>query len=79
MRASVITFSDDAKVEFYLDRYNDQRDVLNALSFLRNGGRTNTQEALRKSYDEVFTDGRCVTRCIAGWDLLSFTLIMFGT
>ncbi len=32
----------------------DKRDVLNALSFGKIGGRTNTQAALRRVRDEVF-------------------------
>ena len=58
VRASLITYSDDASVQFYLDTYTDQRDVLNALSFLQVGGRTNTQEALRLADDDVFTSRR---------------------
>jgi hypothetical protein len=56
----VITYSDNAQVEFYLDSYSDRRDVLNALSFMQRGGRTNTQEALRLSNEDIFTASRFV-------------------
>ena len=57
-RASLITFADEAQVEFHLDAYTDKRDVLNALSFMQRGGRTNTQAALAMANNEVFTANR---------------------
>lgn len=58
VRASLITYADDARVEFYLNDYNEKRDILNALSFMQRGGRTNTQEALRKSNEDVLVSSR---------------------
>lgn len=52
-RLGLVSFSDAAKVDFQLDSYQDKQDVLNALSFSRNGGRTNTADALRLVKDDV--------------------------
>ena len=32
--------------------------MLNALSFLQTGGRTNTQEAIRKAHQDAFTSNK---------------------
>lgn len=53
----MLTFNTDAKVAFHLNKYSEQRDVLNAIAFYQSGGRTNTQEALRIASDVMFTSG----------------------
>ena len=53
-RAGLILYSDDADVRFHLNTYQDKRDLLEALSIRTNGGRTNTQSALRLALDNVF-------------------------
>lgn len=52
-RMGLVSFSDSAKVDFQLDSYQGKQDVLNALSFGRSGGRTNTADALRLVKDDV--------------------------
>ena len=54
VRVALVSFSDLASVRFYLDTYQEKRDVLNAIAFSKVGGRTNTQDALRMARDEVF-------------------------
>jgi len=56
-RVSVITFSDDAIINFNLDTYQTKQEVLNALSFQKACGRTNIQAALNLAYASVFTSG----------------------
>lgn len=58
VRVALVSFSDSARVEFYLDKYQNKREILNALSFRAAGGRTNTQEAINKAYNSVFSSGR---------------------
>lgn len=53
-RAALISFADDAQVDFFLNTHEDQRDILTAIAFTRAGGRTNTQAALQLARDEVF-------------------------
>lgn len=55
---ALVSFSDSARVEFYLDKYQNKREILNALSFRAAGGRTNTQEAINKAYNSVFSSSR---------------------
>ena len=58
VRVALISFSDNAKVEFYLNKYQSKQEVLNALSFRAAGGKTNTQQAINKAYNDVFSSGR---------------------
>ena len=53
-RAAFVIFSDQATVRFYLNTYQDKMDILEALSLGDTGGRTNTQEALKLTLDEIF-------------------------
>lgn len=52
---AVVTFSDNATIEFYLGAYESNEAVRNALVFRRSGGKTNTQEALRLAHRSVFS------------------------
>ncbi|KAK2180407.1 hypothetical protein NP493_444g02053 [Ridgeia piscesae] len=56
-RVGMLTYNDNAKVAFHLNKYSEQRDVLNAIAFYQSGGRTNTQEALRVASDVMLTSG----------------------
>jgi len=57
-RVALVSYSDSAKVEFYLNTYRSKQEILNALSFRSAGGKTNTQEAIRKAYNDVYSSGR---------------------
>ena len=52
-RVALVSYSDDARVRFLLNTYEGLQEVLNALSFRKAGGRTNTQRALRLVREEV--------------------------
>ena len=54
-RVGIVTYSDRAKVMFRLGKYKTMQELMNGLSFSRSGGRTNTQEALRYMYQDVFS------------------------
>lgn len=54
-RVGMVSYADTATVNFYLNRYNSREGVLNAMSFRQAGGRTNTQEAIGKAYNEIFS------------------------
>jgi Mg-chelatase subunit ChlD len=54
-RAGLVLFSDSAEVRFYLNTYQDRRDILEALSLKDYGGRTNTQDALSTALNQIFT------------------------
>ena len=56
-RVAVLSYSDDVTMIFHLNKFSEQRDVLNAIAFYRNGGRTNTQEALRVARQTMLTSG----------------------
>ena len=56
-RVGALTYSDDVTIAFHLNEFSEERDVLNALAFYQNGGRTNTQEALRVALDTMLTSG----------------------
>ena len=58
VRVALISFSTTAKIEFYLNKYQSKQEVLNALSFRAAGGKTNTQQAINRAYNDVFTSGR---------------------
>ena len=51
---ALISYQDTAVVNFNLDVYETQRELLAALSFPGYGGKTNAADALRLSYREVF-------------------------
>jgi collagen type VI alpha len=57
-RVSVITYADTPKVVFDLNAYTSSMEIRNALAFSKAGGATNTQEAIRRAYTEVFTSSR---------------------
>jgi Mg-chelatase subunit ChlD len=57
-RVSVITYADSPKVIFDLNAYSSPPEIRNALAFSKAGGTTNTQEAIRQAYNEVFTASR---------------------
>ena len=52
-RVGIVTFDTEAQISFTLDRYQEKEDILNALAFRREGGKTNTAEALRLARTEV--------------------------
>ena len=56
-RANVglISFSDDAVLNFNMGTYRSTREVLAGLQFGKYGGKTNTQAALRLLLDEMYT------------------------
>lgn len=55
MFAALATFSDRTDVKFHLNTYSNKYDVLSALAFRMQRGRTNTQEALRVAREDMFT------------------------
>ena len=55
VRLGIITYSNEAKMEFYLNTFTDKMAVHNAMRLPHRGGRTNAQEALRLMHTEVFT------------------------
>jgi len=57
-RIALITYANSAKVEFYLNTYTSKQEILNALSFRASGIKSNTQEAINKAYNDVFSYGR---------------------
>lgn len=57
-RVAMLHLSDTADIDFYLDTYQTRQEVLNALSFQTSGGATNTQDAIRMMYEEVFVNNR---------------------
>lgn len=57
-RVAVITYADSATIMFDLNKYNSAQEIRNALAFSKAGGTTNTQEAIRRAYNEVFTTSR---------------------
>ncbi len=46
-RVGLLTFADDAKLEFNLNSYMTQMELLNALHIRYTGGTTNTSGAIR--------------------------------
>lgn len=54
-RVGLVSYADTATVNFFLNKYNSREGILNAVAFREAGGRTNTQEAIRRAYSEVFT------------------------
>ena len=45
--------ADTATAKFNLNAYKDKQDIMNAISFFKNGGRTNTQAALRMAKNDM--------------------------
>ena len=56
-RVAVITYGSTAQVRFDLDAYTAKDDVINALRFMPNVGRTNTQQAIARMRNDVFRGG----------------------
>lgn len=54
-QVGLISYRDEAVVNIPLGEYNTKAEVLQALSFPTYGGETNTQDALKMSYRELFT------------------------
>lgn len=54
-RVSVITYADNATVMIPLNKYSTAQSLRYALAFSKAGGTTNTQAAIRLSYQQVFT------------------------
>jgi len=55
-RIGLIKYSDTAQNVFYLNRYNNRNDVINAIAALDyEGYNTNTADAISKMYNEQFT------------------------
>ncbi len=57
-RVGLVSFRDEAEVNFFLDTYRSKEEILNALAFSQAGGKTNTQSAVRQMYSDVFTAAR---------------------
>ncbi|CAH1790069.1 unnamed protein product [Owenia fusiformis] len=58
-RIAVVTYSDDARVEFYLDEYYSISDILPVLAKMTyRGGATNTQAAIKMAREIVFQNNR---------------------
>ena len=53
----IISYQDTAEVNAALGQYDTTRELLAALQFGSYGGKTNTAEALRLTYQELFTGG----------------------
>ena len=56
-RVGVVLYHNNAKVDFVLDKYNSKADVLNAMTYVSNGGRTHTADGIYKMRRDVFTQG----------------------
>ncbi|KAL4223789.1 hypothetical protein ACF0H5_017255 [Mactra antiquata] len=55
-RVAMIMFSDNAKVQFYLDQYDNINDITDAISVVKSaGGITNTHMALELMMNDVLT------------------------
>ena len=50
-----MVFSTTAEIVFHMNTFSSQKDILNALNLHYMGGDTNTDLALRKAREEVFT------------------------
>lgn len=53
-RVGIVSYADNAVVNAYLDSYTTMEQLQNALAFSFDGGRTNTQGAIRLAYENVF-------------------------
>ena len=54
-RVGVITYGDHAQMRFPLELYRSKQEVLNAVAFKPDQGKTNTQEALNMMWEIGFT------------------------
>ena len=54
-RVGVVTFSTEARNEFFLFSFQDRQSILNRMRFEHYGGRTNIYQALRLVTDEQLT------------------------
>lgn len=54
-KIGLITFGDSATLQFDLNTYGSKEEVITALSFLPNKGKTNTQDALSMARNRVLT------------------------
>jgi len=57
-RVAVVTYADKANISFDLSAYSSSLTIRNALAFSKAGGATNTQDAIRLTTQEVFTQAR---------------------
>lgn len=57
-RFAMVSYSDNAEVNFYLNTYNNKLGPLYSLAWSRIGGRTNTAASIRLAYNQVFNGGR---------------------
>lgn len=53
-RVAVVTFGDEAQIKFTLNTYSRQIDVLNAVAFTQDLGRTNTYSGLKEVRENIF-------------------------
>lgn len=58
-RVSVLTFTEDANINFRLNTYNNRPDIIKAIDEIQftSNGRTRTDKALARAYNEVFQPG----------------------
>lgn len=57
-RVGLLTFNDDANVQFHLNTYQSREDVLHAIEMVPyERGRTNMADALQKAREEMLTSG----------------------
>ena len=54
-RVGVMTYADDVTIRFHLDTYNSRDEVLNAIAFTQDRGKTNTAGALSEMETNMFT------------------------
>lgn len=57
-RVALVSYSDTSSIQFFLNTYQSKQEVLNAIAFRISGGRTNTQDAIKKTYQDVFSSSR---------------------
>lgn len=58
-RFAMVSFSDNAEVNFYLDTYrSNKQGVLYSLAWRKVGGKTNIADSIRLTYNNVFNGGR---------------------
>ena len=59
VRIGLVSFEDEARVDFYLDSYTSKEDVIQAVRVLNyNGGRTNIADALELAREDVLDANR---------------------
>jgi collagen type VI alpha len=58
VRASVITYADQASISFDLNTFSTPAELRNALAFSKAGGTTNTQAAINLAYNTEFTTAK---------------------